>query len=310
MWRVVLACLVMLCLALGAVARADNSGVPGRLLFVKDGDLWVVEGGAPRQLATGGTWSQPTWAPDGSSLAYVYRGTNFSDIFITDAQGEAQTRLTSSQSSILDDNDWNFRPAWSPDGSQIAFVSDRKTAYPTLWLMNADDGTRVRSVPTPGVNGESLDAISWSPDGEHLAVTLFGGQGPSQVAIVPVDTNLREQARLLTDRPGGALDPAWSPDGAWIAYAGREGHASEVFASRPDGTDVVRLTTDGVLARSPAWSPDGQHLAYLTNKSGWFEAWVVDVSTDASGVLVASGEPHALTKDLHLDAAAGLAWGR
>jgi TolB protein len=308
--RRVLACLVVLCLALGGHALAETAPLPGRLLFVKDGDLWVFEAGAPRQLATGGTWSQPTWSPDGSSLAYVYRGTNFSDIFVTDARGEAQTRLTSSQSSILDDNDWNFRPAWSPDGSQIAFASDRKTAYPALWLMNAEDGSRLRSVPMAGVNSESVDAISWAPDGERLAVTLFAGTGPSQIAIVPVDTNLREQARLLTDRAGGALDPAWSPAGSWIAYAGREGYTSEVFASRPDGSDVVRLTNDGVLDRSPTWSPDGEHLAYLTNKSGWFEAWVIDLSTDPSGVLVASGDPHPLTKDLHLDAAAGLAWGR
>ena len=308
MWRVV-ACLVIVCLALAGHALAETS-LPGRLLFVKDGDLWVLDGSAPRQLATGGAWSQPNWAPDGASLAYVYRGTNFSDIFVTDARGESQTRLTTSQSSILDDNDWNFRPAWSPDGSQIAFVSDRKTAYPTVWLMNAGDGTRLRSVSTPGLIAESFDAIGWSPDGEHLAVTFFGGQGPSQLAIVPVDPSLRESARVLTDRPGGAFDPAWSPDGGWIAYAGREGYASEIFASRPDGGDLVRLTSEGALDRSPAWSPDGQHLAYLTNKSGWFEAWVVDVSTDASGVLVASGDPRPLTRDLHLDATAGLAWGR
>src|ERR687885_2671142 len=188
MWRVLL-CLAIGFIALPGLARADTSSLPGRLLFVKDGDLWVLEGGTPRQLATGGTWSQPTWSPDGASLAYVYRGTNFSDIFVTDARGEGQTRLTTSQSSILDDNDWNFRPAWSPDGTQIAFVSDRKTAYPTLWLMDAEDGSRLRSVPTPGVNGESLDAISWAPDGERVAVTLFGGSGRSQVAIVPVDTS-------------------------------------------------------------------------------------------------------------------------
>jgi TolB protein len=310
MWRV-LACLVVLCLALGGLALADTVALPGRLLFVKDGDLWVLEGGAPRQLATGGTWSQPTWSPDGSALAYVYRGTNFSDIFVTDARGESQTRLTTSQSSVLDDNDWNFRPTWSPDGTQIAFVSDRKTAYPTLWLMNAEDGSRLRSVAMPGVNSESVDGLAWAPDGQHLAATIFAGSGPSQVAIVPVDPSLRENSRLLTDRPSGALDPAWSPDGGWIAYAGRDGYVSEVFASRPDGSDVVRLTNEGVLARSPAWSPDGQHLAYLTNKSGWFEAWVVDVSTDpSSGVLVASGDARPLTRDLHLDATAGLAWGR
>jgi TolB protein len=308
MWRVV-ACLAVACLLLVGHVLADSS-LPGRLLFVKDGDLWVLEGGAPRQLATGGAWTQPSWSPDGTSLAYVYRGSNFSDIFVTDARGEAQTRLTTSQSSILDDNDWNFRPAWSPDGGQIAFVSDRKTAYPMLWLMNAADGGRLRSVPTPGVAGESLDAISWAPDGERLAVTLFGNSGPSQVAIVPVDPQLREAARLLTDRPGGALDPAWSPDGGWIAYAGRDGYSTELFASRPDGGEPVRLTSDGALNRSPAWSPDGQHLAYLSSATGWFELWVLDLSVEASGTLVVTGRPRQLTKDLHLDATSGLAWGK
>jgi TolB protein len=278
------------------------------VLFVKDGDLWVWEGSDARTLATGGAWSQPNWSPDGASLAYVYRGTNFSDIFVTDARGESQTRLTASQSSVLDDNDWNFRPAWSPDGSLIAFVSDRKTAYPTLWLMNAADGTRLRPVATPGVISESIDALSWSPDGERLAVTFFGGVGPSQVAIVPVDPTLRESARVLTDRIGGALDPAWSPDGAWIAYAGRDGHASELFVSRPDGSGLQRLTSDGVLDRSPSWSPDGHHLAYLSNKSGWFELWVVDLAADGLGNLSA-GSPRQLTRDLHLDATSGLAWG-
>jgi TolB protein len=311
MWRAcicALACLAVASLTLLGRASADTTSLPGRLLFVKDGDLWVWEGDASRTLATGGAWSQPSWSPDGANLAYVYRGTNFSDIFVTDARGEAQTRLTASQSSVLDDNDWNFRPAWSPDGSLIAFVSDRKTVYPTLWLMNAVDGTRLRAVPTPGVIGESLDCLSWAPDGERLAVTLFGSNGPSQVAIVPVDPSLRESARVLTDRPSGALDPAWSPDGGWIAYAGRDGHAIELFASRTDDSEVVRFTSDGVLTRAPTWSPDGQHLAFLSNKTGWFELWVLDISFDASGSPVASA-PRQLTQNLHLDATSGLAWG-
>ena len=312
MWRAfgcLSACLAIAAGLLAGHASADTPDLPGRLLFVKDGDLWVWEGNAAHQLATGGAWSQPSWSPDGTSLAYVYRGTNFSDIFVTDPQGESQTRLTSSQSTILDDNDWNFRPAWSPDGGQIAFVSDRKTAYPTLWLMDAADGRRQRAIPTPGLVQESLDALSWSPDGAHLAVTLFGSSGPSQIAIVPVDPRLRESARVLTDRASGALDPAWSPDGGWIAYAGREGHGSEVFASRPDGTGLTRLTSDSIMARSPAWSPDGQHLAYLASRTGWFEVWVVEVSTDAAGDL-AAGPPRQLTRDLHVDAASGLTWGR
>ncbi|MDQ6673287.1 MAG: hypothetical protein M3069_21525, partial [Chloroflexota bacterium] len=76
------------------------------------------------------------------------------------------------------------------------------------------------------------------------------------------------------------------------------------------GTSVSKLTSDGVLARSPAWSPDGRHVAYLSNKTGFFEIWLVDVQPDGSGALAPSGAPRQLTRDLHLDAVSGLSWGR
>src|SRR6266850_2220430 len=101
-------------LLLSSTATAQTESLPGRLLLVKDGDPWVWQGGGARQLATGGTWSQPRWSPDGTSLAYVYRGTNFADIFVTDERGETTKRLTDSQSTVLENNDWNLRPSWSP----------------------------------------------------------------------------------------------------------------------------------------------------------------------------------------------------
>jgi TolB protein len=293
-------------LAAEGASAATDPRLPGRVLFIKGGDLWLLDATGPHQLATGGTFSQPSWAPDGSSLAYVYRGTNFADIFVTDDQGQNQVRLTNSQSTILDNNDWNLRPTFSPDGQLIAFVSDHATTFPTLQLMNADGSGR-HTVLTSGVQAEDVDSLAWSPDGSALAMTVFNEPGPSQIALVPMGQ--RQTGHMLTNVPGGALDPAWSPDGSWLAFAGHDGAALEIYAVQADGTSVTKLTADGLLARSPVWSPDGGHIAYLANKTGYFEVFEIDVSADASGALVASA-PRQLTKDLQVDAASGLSWGR
>jgi TolB protein len=278
------------------------------MLFVKDGNLWTWQGGNAYELATGGTWSQPSWSPDGTSLAYVYRGVNFADIFVTDDKGSDQRRLTTSQSTVLENNDWNLRPTWSPDRSLIAFVSDRATIFPALWVMNAEDGRGQRLLPTPGLNPEAVDALAWSPDGSHLALTIFNEPGPPQIALLPMVGTGRQPGRVLTDAPSGGLDPAWAPDGSWIAYAGHVGTALEIHAVQPDGSAVQVLTDEGLLVRSPAWSPDGRHVAYLSNETGFFEVFVIDVESDGAGGLVAS-PPRQVTRDLALDAASGLSWG-
>ena len=294
---------------LASPASAVTDQFPGRILFVKGGDLWLLDASGPHPLATGGTFSQPNWAPDGGSLTYVYRGTNFADIFVTDDTGQNQVRLTNSQSTVLDNNDWNLRPAFSPDGQFIAFVSDRASTFPTLQIMNAADGTGRHTVATPGVQEEDVDALAWSPDGNELAMTVFNEPGPSQIAVLPMDATSRQPGRTLTSLAGGALDPAWSPDGTWLAFAGHDGAAIEIYAVQPDGSSVTRLTSDGLLARSPVWSPDGAHIAYIANKTGYFEIFEIDITADASGALSAS-PPRQLTKDLQVDAASGLSWGR
>jgi len=290
-------------------AAQSNQDLPGRIVFAKDGDLWVWQHGVAEPLATGGSLTQPTWSPDGSRLAYVYRGNDFADIFVTDDQGQSEQRLTNSQSSVLENNDWNLRPTFSPDGSLIAFASDASTALPSLTLMNAADGTGRRTVVVTGLNEESVDAMAWSPDGAQLAVTLYAEPGPTQIALVPMPTGTRQSAHVLTSLTGGAVDPAWSPDGTWLAFGGRDGGAMDIYAVHPDGSGQQQLTNDGLLARAPAWSPDGAHVAYLSDQTGYFELWVVDVAADPNGALSVSN-PRALTRDLHLDAASGISWGR
>jgi TolB protein len=175
--------------------------------------------------------------------------------------------------------------------------------------MNAADGSGRHSLATPGLQQEAVDTMAWSPDGTQLAVTLFNEPGPTQIALVPLGTVARQVGRVLTTLPGGALDPAWAPDGSWLAFAGHDGYGIEIFAAQPDGSSVTRLTSEGQLERSPAFSADGRHIAYLSNRTGFFEVWVVDIHADSSGALVASA-PRQVTQDLHVDAASGLSWGR
>src|SRR5262249_57863355 len=115
------------------------------------------------QLATGRTCSQLNRSPAGAALASVSRGTNFAAIFVTDDQGQSQQRLTDSQSTTLENNDWNLRPTWSPDGQLLAFVSDRASTFPVLWLMNAADGSGRHQLVTPGLVEEAVDSMAWSP---------------------------------------------------------------------------------------------------------------------------------------------------
>jgi TolB protein len=119
----------------------------------------------------------------------------------------------------------------------------------------------------------------------------------------------RQLSKVLTSLPNGSFDPAWSPDGAWLAFAAHDSASIDIYAAQPEGSSVTRLTNDGLLARSPVWSPDGGHIAYLSNKTGDFEVYEIDVTPDSSGMLTAS-VPRQLTQDLHVDASSGLSWGR
>ena len=275
--------------------------LPGRLIFVKDGNLWLWSEGRSRQLTSGGTWQQPDWSPDAGEIAYVYRATNFSELFVMAADGSNNRRLTRSQSQSLYENDWVFRPTWSPDGAQIAFITDNNSSNPLVWLMNRD-GTGRRQVPGLGAF-DGADTIAWSPDGHRLAITAFGEE-TSQIVLVDL---ARGTSQVLTRSPKGAIDPAWSPDGRILAYAVR-GNGRMDIVLRPVDGDSETVVSSGGLARAPSWSPDGQHLAYISTKGGTFELYAVDIQDDGSGM--SGANERQLTRDLNLDGTSGVSWAR
>ena len=197
-------------------------------------------------------------------------------------------------------------PAVSPDGSQIAFESDRGGAT-GLYLIRADGTGRRNLVPDVG---ETSGAPAWAADGRHLlyATTAAGigqlyevdvrsgtrrlvasvpGRGPtlspdrrhllfmagSYTATTLTVSDLDgAHAHLVSDGTATAWNPAWSPDGSRIAFTGRSGASDElkIFLVNADGSglrQVTRLPPGAGNAQWPVWSPDGRRLAIQVNRS-------------------------------------------
>jgi Tol biopolymer transport system component len=226
------------------------------------------------------------------------------DIWVMDPDGSNQIRLTTSPASEQE-------PAWSADGTKIAFARDDGDLE--IWVMDADgthpqrltrngvddtdpawspdgselvftrgfeiwridaDGTHQRSIGSGG------DA-SWSPDGTRLVatdglITLMDPDGSNRVPLVPDDG-------ATNDRP------AWSPDGLQVVFRRNEiGRHDDLAVVNADGSDLHRVTDllDGDFIGESAWSPDGTSVAFELNH----QIQLADPTTGIVTPLSAAGE--------------------
>jgi len=198
-----------------------------------------------------------------------------SDIWVMSADGTRQVQLTSGAAA-------DTQPAWSPDGSRIAFARSPGGCCSDIYVMDAD-GTNVTQVTT---GPDPDNAPTWSPDGTQLAFHSLRG---ANYDVYKVNVNGTGETRLTTD---SAFDwePDWSPDGTKIAFAStRSGGRDDVYTMSTTGTGVTRLTAHPATDTSPAWSPDGSRLAYQSSRSGNMDVYTM-ASADGSGrVQVTSG---------------------
>jgi Tol biopolymer transport system component len=96
----------------------------------------------------------------------------------------------------------------------------------------------------------------------------------------------------LTNSPpgrGGSWEPAWSPDGKWIAYSAQQTSGSDIFLVNPDGTGRQRLTDNKAIDGSPTWSPDGKQIALFSDRDGNWEIYVMNA--DGSNVRRLTNHP-------------------
>ena len=218
----------------GQVAAIAWSPDGQRLLYedAEQGGVWVIgaDGSGARQLAASG---HPTeWSPDGKWIA-LFDGPEgaswISRVPVDGGQAKAMTH----------DGD-DVSPTWSPEGSQIAFTSSRDGNL-EIYLVAADGSNRRRLTDDPAPD----DLARWSPDGSQLVYVSYRdgadplsiGIGNAEVSLLDVDSGA---TRNLSENPAWDGDPAWSPDGLWIAFTRRTDHG-ELWVMRADGTEQRML---------------------------------------------------------------------
>jgi hypothetical protein len=169
-----------------------------------------------------------------------------------DPDGANQTRLTNNPALDLD-------PSWSPDGTKIAFTSDRDGNF-EIYLMNADGSNQINLTN----NSANDRSATWSPDGKKIA---FSSDRDGNKEIYVMNADGSNQTRL-TNTPQDDYSPKWSPDGGQIAFT-KNRSDPEVYLMNADGTNQVNLSNNSMaIDDSPAWSPDGTKIAFGSTRNG------------------------------------------
>jgi TolB protein len=249
--------------------RAVSSGV--KEIFQMDRD-----GQGLTQITHHGALSlAPTVASD-SRLAYItYKG-GAAEIWGQRRPGGPHERIFPTTSapqtySMLSS------PAWSPDGRRLAFVMGDRRGNSDIVVLDLASNRLRRLTDGKGINTEP----TWNPNGTQLAFTSDRegggperGQGPQIFLMQDDGSNLRR----LTHEGSYNASPAWSPNGAMVAYASRFEGKFDLFVYKLGEGKAYQITTGISTSESPSWSPDERRLVFTSNRFGRSQVFTTDLS--------------------------------
>jgi len=235
---------------------------------------WVT---APAAMPTP-TTTLPS-LPDGRGGGYIAfqteRHGRKEEIYLMNADGSAQTRLTDNTAT---DN----CPAFSPDGTLIAFSSDRDGNF-EIYSMSRDGNHQSRLT---NLTGDDL-CPTWSPDGSKIA---FMSARDGNYEIYSMNADGSSQTRLTNNTWQDEL-PDWSPDGSKILFSSRKTGSSGIYVMNTDGSNVQTILDTSENEIMGRWSPDGRQIVFAKMKTFFSQRDVWLMAADGSNVTQLTNNP-------------------
>jgi TolB protein len=181
----------------------------------------------------------------------------------------------------------NLSPAWSSDGTKLAFSSSR-SGDPEIYTVDQSGGNLKRLTAT------KLPDVSpvWNPKTNAQIAWVSGRTGLPQIYIMESDGTNQQR---VTDE-GYAVSPSWSPNGqflvfSWIRHYGPGAPGSQdIYIMDVASKNWVQLTHDGGRNDFPSWSPDGRHIVFQSSRSGGEQIWTMLADGTSQKALTTSGK--------------------
>jgi len=278
----------------GGPDSVDWSADGEAVIFAQQGYLWRQDLGSTTAVQltdSDGYDFQPDSSPDGTRVVFVRDSKDAIELYLLDpATGEAN--------AITGEGAVNVEPRWSPDGSQLAWVSTRDNGRFQVHVGVLDNGnlqaqrlrTERRSRAPRYYYSEYDHELSpaWSPDGTELIFitnpeTSYGTGGLWRAAL----SGGGAMKPVRIEETSWKARPDWNPDGKRVIYSsyqGRQWH--QLWLTTAAGGEPFPLTYGEFDVTGARWSPDGNRIAYISNESGNTQLWVLDLSRGGARTLL------------------------
>jgi len=245
----------------------NPSGQPELYLLPLDGST------PPRQITRGpGGKFAPKFSPQGNRLAYAVNldGSEAFDIWVCELRQASHTNLTP---DTREANQLNI--SWSPDGAQIAFVSERSGQFDT-YIMPSGGGPARRMLALPHPDWD----VRWSPDGSHLVVVSESRGQDYLVTIVPLQDG-PAHSLMAKGEAINAREARWSPDSTRLAFSSDFHGFYNIGIYDLESGSITWVSKGDGDSSTPDWAPDGRRLAYVHNNGP--DTWITvhDLDSEA-----------------------------